>query len=188
MAHRYRALLGPDDAQYHLCVCCDAPYDADDGVSGSGVSFVLVKCDDHSDVTPLLYAWHKRHARSSAEAERLAIMLALENSNDNVELYERIRARNVRLLHSAEILSDCETVVEEVRAEWNREIFVAGRSGIRKCFHCDLEVKWESNHRHALNHPIAVVDRMAREAILYLENGSSFVAQTPDGLTGERIE
>ena len=131
----------PLHARYHLCVCCDASHDGDHGVAGIGVSFVLVNIENHADATPLLYAWHKRHARSSAEAERLAILLALENSNNNVELYERIRARNVSLLHSAEVLNDCKTVVEAVQAEWNRDIFVAGRSGIRKCFHCDREVK-----------------------------------------------
>ena len=171
---------------FRLCVLCDASLNSPAGVAGIGVVIKLVNRDNCTDDHPLLFAWTKLTSPSNRPdlAEEQAILFASILSN-HLSLRGRIREIcGPNNLISATVLNDCQSAVNRTRISLREDPFLKQLvEELEDRYGTDLEIVWESNHNHAQQHCLALVDEMANQARLQLPNvGQEVYARDANGL------
>ena len=161
-----------------LCDGSHSLVNRNEGVAGIGVVVKLVNRDDLTDEYPLLYAWNKLRSSPSRPdlAERQAILFASVVSNHVIHRRRIRRICRPGNLISATILNDCQGAVRHVQTILNRGNFAELLQLFKGYYDCDLTIEWEGNRNHGQQHPLALVDGMARNARMHLPVGQTVYA------------
>ena len=173
---------------FRLCVLCDASLNGPAGVAGIGVVIKLVNRDNSTDEYPLLFAWNKLRSppdRSDLAEEQGILFAFVLAATSNRILHKRIRriAGRPDDLISATLLCDCESAVNRVRTRLRQNRILLELAGqFADQYGPELDIVWEGNHNHAQQHPLALVDGMARQARVHLPVGRTVYARDGNGL------